>query len=134
MNLLDCTTRFGHFQWQMMMIMIFTMEKTMINHGIVKRGKTPLSCSEPHNSGLARCIETAVEICRVFNCGLCIDRQLGDSSDVEDGPSGVEDLLPDPTGGGKCRCWHNIWGQSLSVTFSFFVAMLKSPETIAKKE
>ena len=53
MNLLDCTTRFGHFQWQMMMIMIFTMEKTMINHGIVERGKTPLSCSEPHNSGLA---------------------------------------------------------------------------------
>ena len=29
-----------------------------------------------HTSG--RCIETAVEICRVFNCGLCIDRQLGD--------------------------------------------------------
>ena len=26
---------------------------------------------------LARCIETAVEVCRVFNCALCIDRQLG---------------------------------------------------------
>lgn len=30
------------------------------------------------SSPFIRCIETAVEICRVFNCGLCIDRQLGE--------------------------------------------------------
>ncbi|CAJ1354279.1 unnamed protein product [Effrenium voratum] len=30
------------------------------------------------SSPFIRCIETAVEVCRVFNCALCIDRQLGE--------------------------------------------------------
>ncbi|CAK9000156.1 unnamed protein product [Durusdinium trenchii] len=30
------------------------------------------------SSPFIRCIETAVEICRVFHCALCVDRQLGE--------------------------------------------------------